>query len=345
MSAKAGRISNETGDATRAQLAVLNLGPASTQTTETRMKIGFIGLGRMGSAMAANLVRAGHEVTVFNRSPQKRRPLVALGAREAMTIADACRGEAVITMLADDNAVSGIVLAKGGVLESLSDGSIHVSMSTISVALADELAHAHAQADQYFVSAPVFGRPETAATASLFIIAAGETEARQACQPLFGAMGQKTFPVGTEPRAANLIKLSGNFLIASIMEALGEAIALVGSGGIDRGLYVDLLTATIFPARIYRTYGDLIASSRFKPAGFLTPLGYKNIRLTLAAADGLNVPMPLANLLRDRFLRVLAQGGESLAWSAINNLAGEDALSPTAPAPGMLGDGRFSAQI
>jgi 3-hydroxyisobutyrate dehydrogenase-like beta-hydroxyacid dehydrogenase len=297
------------------------------------MKVGFIGLGRMGSAMAANLVKAGHEVTVFNRSPQKRRPLVALGAHEATTIADACRGEVVITMLADDSAVSATVLAKGGVVESLSDGAIHVSMSTISVALADELAQGHERANQYFVSAPVFGRPDAAAAASLFIVAAGEPEARQACQPLFEVLGQKTFPVGTEPRAANLIKLSGNFLIASVMESLGEAIALVGKGGIDRTLYVDLLTSTIFPAPIYRTYGELIASSRFKPAGFLTPLGYKDIRLALAAADSLRVPMPLASLLRDRFLRVLAHGGENLDWSAIGSLASEDALSPTTTSP------------
>src|ERR1700740_1586182 len=149
------------------------------------MKIGFIGLGHMGSAMAANLVRAGHEVTVFNRSPHKRRALVALGAREAPTVAEACRGEVVITMLADDKAVSSTVLGKGGVVESLSDGSIHVSMSTISVALADELAQTHEGATQYFVSAPVFRPTDAADAAKLFIVAAGEPEARRACQPLF----------------------------------------------------------------------------------------------------------------------------------------------------------------
>ena len=295
------------------------------------MKVGFIGLGRMGSAMAANLVKAGHEVTVFNRSPQKRRPLVALGAREAATIAETCQGEVVITMLADDAAVSNIVFSEGGVLESLREGAIHVSMSTISVALADQLAAAHEAANQYLVSAPVFGRPEAAQAAKLFIVVAGEPEARQACQPVFAAIGQKTFPIGTEPRAANLVKLSGNFLIASVMESLGEAIALVGKAGIDRSLYVDLLTSTIFPAPISRTYGNLIASSRFQPAGFLAPLGYKDIRFTLAAADNLKVPMPLAGLLRDRFLRVLAHGGETLDWSAIGSLASEDAQSLIAP--------------
>jgi 3-hydroxyisobutyrate dehydrogenase-like beta-hydroxyacid dehydrogenase len=291
------------------------------------MKVGFIGLGRMGSAMAANLVKAGHEVTVFNRNPEKRRPLVALGAREAAAVAAACQGEVVITMLADDVAVSNVVFSEGGVLASLREGAIHVSMSTISVALADQLAAAHEAANQYFVSAPVFGRPEAAQDAKLFVVVAGEPEARHACQPLFAAIGQKTFPIGTEPRAANLVKLSGNFLIASVMESLGEAIALVGKAGIDRSLYVDLLTSTIFPAPIYRTYGDLIASSRFQPAGFLAPLGYKDIRFVLAAADNLKVPMPLAGLLRDRFLRVLAHGGESLDWSAIGSLASEDAQS------------------
>ena len=293
------------------------------------MKVGFIGLGRMGSAMATNLVKAGHEVTVFNRSPEKRRALVKLGAREALTIADACQGTVVITMLSDDSAVYNAVLSQGGIIGSLPKGAIHVSMSTISVAMANDLTRAHAEAGQGFVSAPVFGRPEAATAANLFIVVAGNLESRTTCQPLFEAMGQKTFPVGTDPRAANLIKLSGNFLIASVMEALGEAIALVGKAGINRSTYVELLTSSIFPTSIYRTYGNLIASSRFEPAGFLAPLGYKDIRLALAAADNLRVPMPLANLLRDRFLRVLAHGGDALDWSAIGSLASEDALSLT----------------
>jgi 3-hydroxyisobutyrate dehydrogenase-like beta-hydroxyacid dehydrogenase len=294
------------------------------------MKIGFVGLGRMGSAMATNLLKAGHEVTVFNRSREKRLALVQLGAREAATVADACRGAVVVTMLADDSAVRSTVLAQGGITESLAKGAIHVSMSTISVALADELAQAHDRAEQCFVSAPVFGRPEAAAAAKLFVVAAGDPDTLKACDEIFSAIGQKTFRIGSEPRTANLIKLSGNFLIASVMEAMGEAIALVGKGGVDRSAYVDLLTSTIFPAPIYQTYGKLIASSQFEPAGFLAPLGYKDIRLALAAADGLRVPMPLASLLRDRFLRLLAHGGERLDWSAIGSLASEDALSPTA---------------
>ena len=295
------------------------------------MKIGFIGLGHMGSAMAANLVKAGHHVTVFNRSPEKRRKLVELGAHEAARIADACRGEAVITMLADDAALSSVALADGGIIGSLPRGAIHVSMSTISVALARELTKAHAGAGQRFIAAPVFGRPEAAAAAKLFIVAAGEPAAVETCLPLFNALGQKTLPISPEPAAANLVKLSGNFLLASAIEALGEAIALVSKAGVDRRAYVELLTSTIFPAPVYATYGGLIAANRFEPAAFTVALGLKDIRLALAAAESLRVPMPLGSLLHDRFLRLLAEGGESLDWSALGGLAGRDAGDARAP--------------
>jgi 3-hydroxyisobutyrate dehydrogenase-like beta-hydroxyacid dehydrogenase len=289
------------------------------------MKIGFIGLGHMGSAMAANLVKAGHDVTVFNRTPEKRRALLELGAHEARSVADACHGEVIITMLADDAAVAGVALAKDGIVESLAKGAIHLSMSTISVALSKQLSEAHAHAGQRFVAAPVFGRPDAAAAAKLFIVAAGEAAAVETCQPLFNVLGQKSFVISTEPPAANLVKLSGNFLLAAAIEALGEAIALVGKAGVDRRAYVDLLTSTIFPAPAYKTYGGLIAENRFEPAAFAAPLGFKDIRLALAAAESLRVPMPLASLLHDRFLRLLAQGGDRLDWAAIGGLAAQDA--------------------
>jgi 3-hydroxyisobutyrate dehydrogenase-like beta-hydroxyacid dehydrogenase len=289
------------------------------------MKIGFIGLGQMGSAMAANLVKAGHDVTVFNRSPEKRRALLELGAHKADSVADACHGQVTITMLADDTAVADVALAKHGIVETLAKGAIHLSMSTISVALSKRLSETHAHAGQRFVAAPVFGRPDAAAAAKLFIVAAGEPAAVEACKPLFDALGQKTFAISTEPTAANLVKLSGNFLLAAAIEALGEAIALVGKAGIDRRAYVDLLTSTIFPVPAYKTYGGLIAESRFHPAAFAAPLGFKDIRLALAAAENLRVPMPLGSLLHDRFLRLLAQGGDSLDWAAIGGLAAQDA--------------------
>jgi 3-hydroxyisobutyrate dehydrogenase-like beta-hydroxyacid dehydrogenase len=289
------------------------------------MKIGFIGLGQMGSAMAANLVKAGHDVAVFNRNPEKSRPLLELGAHQAASVADACTGEAVITMLADDAAAADIALADDGIVGNLRRDAIHISMSTISVPLSKELARAHVRAGQRFVSAPVFGRPEMAAAAKLFIVAAGDPAAVEACQPLFGAMGQRTISIGTDPSAANLVKLSGNFLFASAIEALGEAVALVGKAGIDRQAFVDLITSTIFPAPAYKTYGDLIAGNNFQPARFALPLGFKDIRLTLAAAESLRVPMPLGGLLHDRFLRLLAQGGDDLDWAAIGGLSTQDA--------------------
>jgi 3-hydroxyisobutyrate dehydrogenase-like beta-hydroxyacid dehydrogenase len=291
------------------------------------MKLGFIGLGRMGAGMAANLVRTGHDLSVFNRSTGRSGPLIALGAHEVKKIADACRGEAVITMLADDDAASAVAFADGGLIASVPKGAIHISMSSISVALSKRLALAHAQAGQRYIAAPVFGRPDMAASAKLFIVAAGDPVTIDACRPLFDAMGQKTVTIDEGPWAANLIKLSGNFLLAATIEALGEAIALVGKAGIDRRAYVEILTSTVFNSPAYKTYGGLIAEDKFEPAAFAAPLGYKDIRLALAAAESLRVPMPLGSLLRDRFLRLLAQGGDHLDWAAIGGLATKDAGS------------------
>jgi 3-hydroxyisobutyrate dehydrogenase-like beta-hydroxyacid dehydrogenase len=289
------------------------------------MKVGFIGLGHMGAGMAANLLKAGHDVTVYNRTRTKVEALVAQGAKAAAGVSDACRGDAVITMLANDDAVESVVFGDGGIIGSLPAGAPHISSSTISVALSEKLEAAHAKAGQRFVAAPVFGRPDVAAAGQLFVIAAGGRDTLDAVAPLFDAIGQKTFVVSGTPKAANLVKLSGNFLIASVIESLGEAMALVGKGGVDRRQYLDILTSTLFDAPVYKTYGGLIADGTFEPAGFAAPLGYKDIRLTLAAAEDLRVPLPLASLLRDRFLTLLAHGGDKLDWSAIGQLAAKDA--------------------
>jgi 3-hydroxyisobutyrate dehydrogenase-like beta-hydroxyacid dehydrogenase len=289
------------------------------------MKVGFIGLGHMGAGMAGNLLKAGHEVTVYNRTRAKAEALVRRGAEEAATIPDACRGDAVFTMLANDDAVEDVVFGEHGILESLPAGAIHISSSTISVGLAERLAAAHAGVGQGFVAAPVFGRPELAAAGNLYVLAAGEQAAVQMTAPLFDAIGQKTFVVSETPKAAYLVKLSGNFLIGSVIEALGEAIAFVGKGGLDARQYVDILTSTLFGAPIYKTYGTLLADGEFEPAGFAAPLAQKDIRLVLAAAEDLRVPMPIASLLRDRFLTLLAHGGDRLDWTAIGALAAKDA--------------------
>jgi 3-hydroxyisobutyrate dehydrogenase-like beta-hydroxyacid dehydrogenase len=289
------------------------------------MDIGFIGLGNMGRGMAANLVNAGHTVTVYNRSAAKADALVRQGARLAHTVAEACGGDVVITMLADDGAVEDVVFGQHGVLASLASGATHVSSSTISVGLSKRLTAAHSEAGQQYVAAPVFGRPEAAAAAKLFVIAAGAPQVLEPLAPLFDTIGQRTFVVSEQPQAANLVKLSGNFLIASVIESLGEAIALVGKAGVDPLHYIDILTSTLFSAPAYQTYGGLIARREFEPAGFAATLGLKDIRLALAAADELAVPLPVASLLRDRFLALLASGGGQLDWSAIATLAGRDA--------------------
>ncbi|OBG69925.1 NAD(P)-dependent oxidoreductase [Mycobacterium sp. E3305] len=289
------------------------------------MDIGFIGLGKMGQGMATNLVQAGHRVTVYNRSPEKAEPLVQAGASAARTVADACQGEVVFTMLADDRAVEGVAFGDGGVVASLAPGATHVSSSTISVALSERLAAAHADAGQRYAAAPVFGRPEAAAAAKLFVVAAGEPQVLQPLTPLFDAIGQRTFVVSEQPHTANLVKLSGNFLIASVIESLSEAVALVAKAGVDRQHYVDILTSTLFSAPAYQTYGGLIARRQFEPAGFAAQLGLKDVRLALAAAEQLEVPLPVASLLRDRFLTLVATGGGHLDWSALATLADRDA--------------------
>jgi 3-hydroxyisobutyrate dehydrogenase-like beta-hydroxyacid dehydrogenase len=298
------------------------------------MEIGFIGLGNMGRGMAANLLNAGHHITVYNRSPAKAEALVQQGATAARSIAEACSGEVVFTMLANDQAVENVTFGdpggEQGIVASLGQGATHVSSSTISVAMSQRLAAAHAEAGQQYVAAPVFGRPEAASAAKLFVIAAGDPQVLQPLVPLFDAIGQRTFVVSEQPHTANLVKLSGNFLIASAIESVGEAVALVTKAGVDRLQYVDILTSTLFAAPVYQTYGGLIARQEFEPAGFAATLGLKDIELVLAAAQQLQVPLPVASLLRDRLLTLVATGGGQLDWSAVSALADRDAGNASA---------------
>ena len=219
------------------------------------MNVGFIGLGHMGSGMAANLVKAGHTVTVYNRTEERTEPLVALGAKAAKNLAEACKGDAVFTMLANDDAVKSVVYGDKGVLAHLPRAAIHISSSTISVSLSERLAVDHAAAGQRFIAAPVFGRPDVAAAGKLYVITAGEPDAIAAAGNLFDAIGQGTFNVSKTPKAANLVKLSGNFLIACVIESIGEALALVSKGGVDRRQYINILTSSLFNAPVYKTYG------------------------------------------------------------------------------------------
>ena len=289
------------------------------------MDVGFIGLGQMGQAMALNLVKAGHRVVVFNRTRAKAEALASEGAEIAESVADACRRPALITMLAGDDAVEAVFFGNGNGLSALGQGAVHISMSTISVALSDRLAEAHRNAGHSYVAAPVFGRPEAAAAAKLFVVAAGPEATLARCQPLLDAVGQRTFVIGDKPSSANLVKLSGNFLLAAMIECLGEAFALVRKGGIDPHRYLEILTNTLFSAPAYKTYGTIIANQQYEPAGFKMSLGLKDVRLALAAADALATPMPVASLVHDHFLAGVAQGAADSDWSALARLAAANA--------------------
>jgi 3-hydroxyisobutyrate dehydrogenase-like beta-hydroxyacid dehydrogenase len=283
------------------------------------MKIAFLGLGNMGRPMASNLINAGHQLTVWNRTPSRAE---GLNAKVAKTPAEAAGdAEVAITMLADDSAVEGVVFGKDGILNALPSGAIHTSMSTISVDLSRRMQVAHTEHGQQYVAAPVFGRPDAAAAAKLFIVPAGPAPTIQKCEPLFSAMGQKTFVMGADPVAANITKLSGNFLIATIIETLGEAIALTRKYGVDPQTYVDFLTGSLFSAPVFKTYGELIANQKFEPAGFKLRLGLKDVRLALAAGDSVAVPLPIASVVRDQALEGIANGMGDMDWSALAKVA------------------------
>jgi 3-hydroxyisobutyrate dehydrogenase-like beta-hydroxyacid dehydrogenase len=289
------------------------------------MNIGFIGLGGMGSPMAENLLKAGHTVAAYNRTRARAEALAAKGAHVAATPAEACRGDAVITMLADDAAVEDVTLGAGGILASLRPGAIHIGMSTISVALSNRLEQEHSRAGSVYVAAPVFGRPEAAAAAKLFVVAAGPAAAIAHCQPLFDAMGQKTYTLGEKASAANVVKLSGNFMLAAVVESLGEALALVRKHGIDPAQFLDLITSSVFTAPAYKIYGSIIVREAYQPAGFKLPLALKDVRLILAAGEAAGVPLPLASLVRDHAITAIARGYGGWDWSVVARIAAENA--------------------
>jgi len=282
------------------------------------MKIGFIGLGSMGSGMARNLIEAGHALTVYNRTRSRAEEFQPLGARVADTPGEvASDAETVITMLADDRALEDVIFGPGKVLESLAAGAVHISMSTISLALSRRLLAAHREKGQHYLAAPVFGRPDAAAAGKLFIVVGGAAQQIERCSALFEALGQKTFVAGDDPPMANLIKLTGNFMITTVIESLAEAFALVRKSGGDPNKLLEVLTGSLFAAPIYKNYGGIIAAEKFEPAGFKLPLGLKDNRLILAAAEEAAVPMPMASLVHDRFVAAMAQGLKDADWSAI----------------------------
>jgi len=293
------------------------------------MRVGFIGLGAMGQGMARNLVKAGHTVSVWNRTSERAEALARDGAIVAHSVAAACdEAPVVFTMVSDDGALIDVVSGTDdgpGIEESLASGGVHVSLSTISVDLSARLTAAHREAGQHFVAAPVFGRPDVADAGKLTIVAAGEDAAVAQAKPLLESMGQKVFVVGTEPEKANVVKLSGNFVIASMIETLGEAFALLRKSGVDPMQFLEIVNGNIFRSPVYENYGTLIAKGRFTPPGFRLPLGLKDVRLILAASDATATPMPVAAVIRDHLLSGVARGKSDLDWSALAQVVAEDA--------------------
>lgn len=284
------------------------------------MKVGFIGIGAMGSAMASNLVAAGHAVTVWNRSEAATEPLASLGAKVARTADRAAQGEVLCSMLANDQAVREVVL-DNGLLDAMDPGTVHVNHATISVALAKELAAEHAKRGLGYVAAPVFGRPDMAAAAKLNILAAGKRSAIEKVAPLLEVMGSKVWPMGDAPERANVAKIAGNFMLASAIESMAEACALTRAHGISAADFLEVMTNTLFASPAYQGYGKLIAEERFKPAGFPLPLGFKDVGLAQAAAEAARVPMPFAGVLRDSLLEAMAAGDTEMDWSALSLVA------------------------
>lgn len=289
------------------------------------MEIGFVGLGKMGRGMAQNLIQAGYSVTVWNRTASRVDELNKLGAHVAASPGECARTGIVITMLADDAALESSVFAENGILKNLPAGGLHISMSTISVALSVRLTAAHSATHQMYVAAPVFGRPEAAAAKKLFIVAAGAAANLALCQPIFDALGQRTYVAGNEPHSANTIKLLGNFLIATTIESFGEAFALARKSGIAPEKFLEIITGTLFTSPLHQNYGGIIARQAYEPAGFAAALGLKDARLVLQAADAAGVPLPIGSLVRDRFLSAIGRGHAEKDWSIIAKLAAEDA--------------------
>jgi 3-hydroxyisobutyrate dehydrogenase-like beta-hydroxyacid dehydrogenase len=279
----------------------------------------------MGSAMARNLLRAGHQVAVYNRSREKAEALAGEGARAADSPADACReSAATITMLANDSAVEQVVFGENGVASALAKGAVHVSSSTIGTALARRLAAEHGLRGQGYLSAPVFGRPEAAESRKLIVVAAGPSELVELCRPLFDAIGRRTSVAGSEPWQANAVKLCGNFMLASMIEAFGEAYATLRKAGVDPHVFLEIVNG-LFASPVYENYGRIIADERFSPAGFALKLGLKDMRLALETAEECAAPMPLASLIRDHFLSAMAHGQAEMDWSSVARVLARNA--------------------
>ncbi len=289
------------------------------------MKIGFVGLGKMGSGIASSLLAAGHVLTVYNRTADKAKALTQAGARLAQSPREASQeADAVFSMLANDEAVRSVTFGELGISSGLRKGAVHISSSTISVAFSRELAEKHGTVGQNYVAAPVFGRPDAAANKKLIVVAGGETGLLQTLMPVFEAIGRRTFVAGAEPWNANAFKLCGNFMISSMLETYAEAFTTLRKAGLNHREFLDVMIE-LFGSPVYQNYGKTIAERKYEPSGFDLKLGLKDIRLVLEFAQELPAPMPLASLLRDHFISGMANGQENMDWSSIEQVAARSA--------------------
>jgi len=280
------------------------------------MKIGFIGLGRMGQAMAARVQGGGHELVVYNRTRAKCADLEKAGAKVAASMAEACKGrEAVISMVTDDKALLDVVTE--GVVPGLPKGAIHVAMGTHSVAVLREIGALHDKAGQVLVAAPVLGRPEAAAAGQVGVVAGGPKDAVAKLAPVFALIGRRTFDAGVKPEGASAVKLANNMVLGCAIEAMAEGFSLIRKYGVEPATFFDVMTDGLFAAPAYKVYGNIIAKELYHQAGFTTALGLKDANLMLAAALAANVPLPSLNVYRDRLIDAVAHGEAELDWSVI----------------------------
>ena len=297
--------------------------------------IGFVGLGRMGTAMAANLAGYGAHVTAYVRRPEQMQKLEALYLKPTTDFTKLFECNVVISMVSDDDAAREIVFGRSdiglvGLAKGLTPDAIHLSMSTISTATASQLASEHARYGQGYVAAPVFGNPTAAKARQLFIIASGAPADVEICRQLLAEIGQQTFVIGTNPADANLFKLLGNMMTATALETLGEVVAVIRKRGLDPKLFIDLMTSTFYGGRAHRIYGDKIAGQNYEP-GFIIPLALKDVRLALTEAESAGVPLPSLSVVRDRMITGIARGYAELDWTALGLVAAEEAGIHAAP--------------
>ncbi|KXW55461.1 MAG: NAD(P)-dependent oxidoreductase [Betaproteobacteria bacterium] len=289
-------------------------------------KVAFIGLGSMGFPMAKNLLEAGFELHVYNRTKTKSIELEKFGAKVFNCVGDAVKNvDLVITMLANDEALDSVSFGQDGILANLNKQAIHISMSTVSPELIEKLSQEHENHEQKFLSAPVFGRPEAALSRKLWVVMSGKQSVKEEVKEVVNALGQGVFDFGEKVSAANLIKIAGNFMILSMVEAISESLALLEKNGVERQSFIDFITSTLFNIPIYQNYGKIIAQRQYEPAGFKLELGLKDVNLMHEASSNARVPMPIVDILYSRFLTSIAKNRAHFDWSAIELIAAENA--------------------